>query len=311
MRSLLAWLPCSLIACGAPDDAAFTYRSTLQQSTRGLVLHEGGEDGHAGMFGTNCPFETRRGRVTGDADLPDEGEEVQDGGESALGPETVVAVIPGVVHLLEKSTGDYVIDSRPWDGVVGARLVGDGLVGLLQRLGGCAVGWRPEGGPALEVEVGDCDPRSFDASPAGEVVLGGDPVRIVTREGTVDAGTDGRLVAFDDALGLIYVARAGGSELTGLEPDGSLRWATPIAGAIRSLAAAGRPGAAVLSVERPDGSGAVLWVDGRDGAQVGEVVTPSAAPSVAASPDGRVVALVLPDETHFYEVDPSRLTPAP
>lgn len=300
-----------LLACAESEEAPIRYRSTLQQSTRGVVLHEGGERGHAGMFETNCPFETRRGRVTGDYDLPEEGEEIQDGGESALGPETVIAVIPGVVHLMEKSTGDYVLDSVPWAGVVGARLTGDGLVGLTRLDGACELGWRADDGELRTVAIDACDARSFDAAIDGTVALGGDPVRLVTPDGAVDAEASGRLVAFDDVLGLLYVAKVGGDELAGVEPDGSIRWTTPIDGAIRSLAAAGRPGAAVLSVERPDGTGAVVWVDGRDGAPAGEVVTPSAAPAVTASPEGGVVALVLPDETHFYEVDVARLGAAP
>ena len=131
MRTTLVALVASLAGCATTEDgdAPIRYRSTLTASTAGLVLHDDGETGHAGMFETNCPFETQGGDVTGDYDLPDHGEEVQDGGVSAMGPATVVLVLGPKVHLLEKSTGQYLVDKLLWQDVEQVRLFDEGLVG--------------------------------------------------------------------------------------------------------------------------------------------------------------------------------------
>ena len=55
----------ALAACAGPTSATLEYRSGLDLRTEGVVLHADGETGHAGLSATNCPFETRRGMVTG------------------------------------------------------------------------------------------------------------------------------------------------------------------------------------------------------------------------------------------------------
>lgn len=291
----------ALAACAGPLDTAIVHESTLQQATKGLVLHEDGLRGHAGMFSTNCPFETTQGSVTGDYDLPGSDEDVQDGGTSSLGAETVVLTMSDVVHLLEKSTGDYVHERHPWTGVRDVRLTGDGLVGLVEDADGCAIEWRVDGVAIATRDVA-CD-DGFDAALDGTVVVGGAPVVVASPDGEAPADAAGRLVAWDDALGLAYVADPGGDEVSAVGTDGALVWTTPVPGAVVALSAAGARGAAVVSLERSDGSGAVVWIDGATGDVLAQVETPSAAPSVTTSGDGSRIALVLPDQAHFYSVD--------
>lgn len=292
-----------LVGCAPQEEPPIRYRSTLQASTRGVVVHDGGARGHAGMFETNCPFETERGTVTGDYDLPDQGETVQDGGESTLGPETVVLTISDQVYLLEKSTGDYLRDTVTWPGVGAVRISDDGLVGLVGTDDGCAVEWWGDGAIVGHVEVGVCDPQSFDVSKGGIAVLGGSSVVFVDLDGTIDGSEPGRLVAFDDHLDLAYVAMPGDSEVRALRPDGTWVWSTVLEGAIRGLTVAGAHGAAVVTVEHTDGTGVIDWLDGETGVLLAEVDTPSAAPSLTSSPDGDLIALVLAEEVYFFAVD--------
>src|SRR5687767_4215452 len=92
--SMRALVPVAfLVACAPTGETPIAWQSSLGLATRGVALHSRGDVGHAGMAGTNCPFETTQGNVTGDYDLPDEGEEVQDVGTSPLGDETVALVL--------------------------------------------------------------------------------------------------------------------------------------------------------------------------------------------------------------------------
>ena len=293
-----------LAACADPIEApAIRHESTLQQQTRGLVLHDDGLRGHAGMFATNCPFETVRGSVTGDYDLPDEDEEVQDGGESTMGPETVVLGLSDVVWMLEKSTGDYVKQEVRWDGIRQARLTSEGLAGLVDTDGGCAVEWQVGDEVVGRLPLESCD-RGFDAAWDETVVVGGDPVVIGLPDGSaIETEEAGRLVAWDDVLGLAYVARPDGDEVAAVRPDGTRAWKTTVDGGVKALAAAGAQAAAVVTLQRDDGTGAIAWLDGASGAVLSELATPSPAPAVTASKNGRRLALVLDGEAHFYSVD--------
>lgn len=307
MRIFLGALAATLVGCvPAPDeDAPIRYRSTLTASTHGLVLHEDGETGHAGMFETNCPFETEGGDVTGDYDLPDHGEEVQDGGTSPLGPRTVVAVLGSKVHLLEKSTGEYLLDKLRWEGVEEVRLYDDGLVGEVDDgPQGCTIEWRVDHFPVASValEPSVCG-GAMDAGWDGTTVVGG-PERLafVTPIGATFVDTGADRLAWDDASGLAYATADGEGEVRAWTPGGELAWSTVVDGRIRALSQAGERGAAVLSWERLDGTGVVSWLAGTDGSVVAEIATPSAAQAVRVSADGSVVALVRPDETYFYAV---------
>jgi hypothetical protein len=309
MRALSLLTILVLPACAPESDAPIQHKSAMQQATRGLVLHDGGLRGHAGMFETNCPFETQLGRVTGDYQLPDDGEEVQDGGESALGPETVVLVIPGTLFLLEKSTGDYVHERHDWKDLVASRLTDDGVVGLVDSRDGCRVEWRTDDVVTSSVDVDACDQDSFDASRTGRVAIGDpDSGWLVTPDGAVEMGDAGDLVAFDDVTGLVYRSSVGAPDVRAFDPDaGTSAWTTELDGEVQALAAAGGQGAVVVSVELTDGTGAIVWLDGWSGEVLSQVETPSAAPAVTASDDGGTLALVLAEEAHFYTVDLGRL----
>ncbi|MCB9685852.1 MAG: hypothetical protein H6735_12495 [Alphaproteobacteria bacterium] len=302
-------VPLALAAVGcAPagdEDAPIRYRSTLTASTAGLVLHDDGETGHAGMFETNCPFETQGGDVTGDYDLPDHGEEVQDGGNSAMGPATVVLVLDSKVHLLEKSTGQYLVDKLLWEGVEEVRLYDEGLVGEVDDgPQGCAIEWRVDHALIASVALdGSVCGGAMDAGWDGTTVVGGqERLAFVTPAGATFVDTGADRLAWDDVTGLAYATADGEGEVRAWTPAGALAWSSQVDGRIHSLSQAGEQGAAVLSWEREDGSGVVSWLSGADGTVVAEIATPSAADAVRVSADGSVIALVRPDETYFYGV---------
>jgi hypothetical protein len=301
-----------LVACTGelPDAPEVTYRSTLTASTRGLVLAPDGETGHAGMFGTNCPYETETGGVTGDYDLPDEGEEVTDGGETDLGPQTVVLTLRDRVHLLEKSTGEYLHEDLGWPGADEVRLTDRGFVGLTSAdlEHGCAVAWRDADATGFGASApAGCD-AALDAAGDGTVVLTDrDGPRLLDPDGStvpIDGAAD--LVVFDDTTGLAYLAEDGGREVRAVDRAGVPAWTTRLDGAVVALTTGGAAGEARASIALDGGGGALVVLDGATGAVLTEVPTPKAAPGLSSSADGRTLAVVLEAETYFYRVAPAR-----
>jgi len=256
------------------------------------------------MLGTNCPFETDFGMVTGDYDLPGEDEEVQDLGSHVLGSNSILLVQSSAVHILNKSSGDYVAESVPLPGVLGGRFFDAGLVAVLDHGAGCSVEWIDDDGGTSTVEVGGCSEAAFDVDPAtGTAYVGAaGSVEIVTPEGAVDADTGGDLVAWDPVVEAAYVATRGGDMVEAIEPDGSVRWTTSLSGAVQVLEPAGRHGAAAVMLEQSDGSGRLVMLDGWTGQRRAELDTPSAAKDLSVAGNGGSLAMVLDDQTHFYGV---------
>jgi outer membrane protein assembly factor BamB len=294
-----------LSACADPAAGELAWRATLTAPTNGIGLHKDGVTGHAGMYGTNCPFETVGGQVTGDQDLPEEGEEVQDVGTSSLGDDTVVLVLPPNVFLLDKGTGSYVQDDFVVEGVRESRLADDGIVALRGAQGSCAIDWFDGHTVVGTTELATCpadvafdvDPRTGDA-----VVVSPEGIAFARPGEVVTTGTTGDLVSWDLDAGVIYVASAGGTGVTALAPDGTVRWQAEVSGPIAAMAATGTPGGAALSVEGADGDGELVVLDAATGAMVAQIRTPAVATGVATSPDGTTIGLVRPDAVHFYVV---------
>ncbi|MCB9796692.1 MAG: hypothetical protein H6741_28670 [Alphaproteobacteria bacterium] len=304
MRSALALTAASLLtltacASGPQEGTAITWRSTFEGSTKGLVLHKDGDAGHAGMFGTNCPFDTWTGQVTGDYDLPDSDEDVQDGEETELGGITLAAVIPGTVHVLDKTGGEYSHVSLPLPGVTQGRLTEDGVVGMTED---CALSWVGlDGALRRSVTLSACE-AGLETEPAtGLTLVAGSPARLTDGNFVTEAEASGDLVAFDGAAQAFYVARSGEARLSALELDGSLRWSVETSGPVTALDDGGETGAAGVVLELAEG-GAVAFFDGLTGARTRFAETPSAADDLSVSGNGQVVALVRPQQAFFFEL---------
>ncbi len=302
---VLIALGMAMSGCEGEFDGEFRHRSSLQRTTNGLVLHDDGGAGHAGMMSTNCPFETDFGLVTGDYQLPGDDEEVQDVGSHVLGPNSILAVQPGAIYVLNKVTGDYLTDSVEIDGAVAGRFFDEGIVALVAGEKGCFVDWIDDDGNVDSSASDGCSPGSFDVDPqTGTAYLGGSDgtLEIVTPDGSFDAETGGDLVAWDPKAEVTYVATLDGDVVVGIEPDGSTRWSTSLDGSVKVLESAGRRGAAAVMLEKADGSGLLVYLDGWTGDEITKLETPSAANALTASGDGSTIGMVLEDETHFFGV---------
>lgn len=302
MRHATHLLALGLLTGCAPDAASdVVHQSVLQQPTNGVRLHADGRDGHAGMRGTNCPFETTYGSLTGDYDLPDDDEEVQDSGPSiSFGTRTVLLVQQDLVTLMNKSTGDYEIEQTEFEGVENARLTSQGLV-VQNHL--CEVLWTDDDhvvtAPGCNGSIA-VDPESQTA------FIGGSPVRVLPHDEAITTDIDADLLAWDAAAEATYAATQGHTQVVALELDGSVRWEVEVPGPISALSDSGTNAMAVVSWTTDEGRGALTWIDGFTGEYRTEVSTPSAAPEITSSANGLLLAVALDFETHFFRVSLDR-----
>jgi hypothetical protein len=297
-----------LAACAPSAPSGLTYRSTLDATTKGVALHDGGLTGHAGMYGTNCPFETVQGQVTGDYQLPGDGETIEDEGPSPLGPNTVLITLDDTVWFLDKTTGTYVVDNYSVPGLVADRLTSTGTVVVRTSPTGCAIDWNGDDfltESTFELPTCPAD-VSFDVEPySGAVVLanlaqvellapGAEPL-------VVPIGGD--LAVWDESLAQAYVATSGGTAVQMVAEDGTLGWSMDIGMPITAIGAAGSEGGLAIAVA--DGqAGAIVLIDA-EGNELGVIDTPTAAIDIDASPEGAVLAAVRPDHVYFFDVDRS------
>jgi hypothetical protein len=295
------WL--SLFACGGNDSVSngLEHRSTLRVPALGLALFDDGEAGRAGMYASSCPFATQNGQVTGDYDIDGDSEAVTDGGTSAIGAETAVLVEPFAVHLIDSAGVEDLHETFDVAGATDARLAPDGVVALTRVDGVCALVW-PVSGVSVDVACGP-----IDTTAEGSVVVGGDAVVVVAPDGTTGALVDERAdwVVVDDSVEAVYTARKGVPEVRAWDFDGTPRWTAELDDAVVALEHGGTQGIAIVSISDDEG-GRVVMLDGWTGLVIEEVATPSVVPGFAVSRDGSTLALVLDDETHFYDLLPGR-----
>lgn len=293
----------TLAACAPNEDASdFEYQTTFNKRTNGLILHEDGDSGHAGMFGTNCPFDTRSGNVTGDYDLPGTDEDIQDGEPTEVGDLTFTAVQPDVTHVVDKTDGHYTHIPLETPGVSEARLVWDGVVYLddacrvkqLDLVGQETMSYALDGCAEADIEV---DPT--DGS--GVVATLGHTAFFANGELT-PLEVQGDMVAYDPWSDLYYLAARGTTTLSAVTPEGSLAWSIEVPHPITSLDDAGMLEAAAVVLERPDGKGEIVFYDAQAGDLARRGVTPSPADDLAVSDNGSTLALVRPEQSFFFRL---------
>jgi hypothetical protein len=292
------------------NGATFEHRGTLDVQARGLALYEDGESGNAGMWGTTCDFETRSGETTNDWDYPGEQDQVLDASSTSIGTYAVLVTTPGGLFI-----------TRPYDwpeqvrikfpGVIDGRFVEGGIAVLRDPAkADCMVSWRNDleaGTINVDVPAELCDAPnvSLDVDVAsGVVVVGaGDLGAVVSQDDALLVDGLGDLVAWDPYTDTIYTAYKGSDLVSGFKMDGTVVWSTAVAGAVLSLDSMGPAESALVMLENPDGTGDLVVIDGYTGIVETSVPTPSAAQAIDVSDNGAVVALILPDTTHFYDVN--------
>jgi len=289
--------------CTAETDI-FEHRSELYIQTRGLALYEDGQTGSAGMWETTCDFSTEDGQTTTDLDAPGDKDEILDASVTSLNQPAVLISTPTGTYIGFPEQLDEPRELRVAN-VIDANFVDQGIVALANP-GICQVHWGDSDSvTTIEVPEDYCDAPGVgidsDFTSGLVVISTNDDGAIVTPEQVIQIEGLGDLVAWDRFTQTIYAAHSGSSQVRGHGVDGGLLWEAEVEGSILSLDDMGPHGAALVMTSLWDGSGNVVVLDGHTGELRTETSTPSAA-KIQVSDNGEVMAAILPDTVHFYDI---------
>ena len=291
-RSLIALA--LLTACTGSDTLHLNHMSTMQSQTRGVVLYDDGQRGHAAMQWTTCEFDTLNGWLISDHDLPTETEVVQDQLDNV-----VLGRSDEGVHFVQDPDRDLSLART-----VQARLQDDGTAAILRHdaVDGCVADF---GDQVVPVGQALCqEDARVDTDRDGTLyVATGQKLVAVSRDGTttLDDGVD--LVVYDRSVDMVYTTRSGDTELRGLDTSGTVQWRAETLGPIHALSHMGRRGLALVMVEDPDtGHGALQAYEGYSGELMVHHQTPTGDGEITVSEDGTTLAVTLPNEVYFYDV---------
>jgi hypothetical protein len=280
------------------QQVSLQHASSLETRVRGVGMMSDGQSADVGMAGNTCRFDIGSSVIGADADVAQgEADVVHDGfGDRSIvvGASGVFVVDAGYGANTPVYPGSDIASGRfTEDGI--ALLHGDGQVRWLGGADEVAV-VLPEGQQA--------DERGFAVDRAsGTAFVGtGAGAYAMSPSGMIDLGVVGDLVAFDNASGAVFVATEGGRELSALEVDGTPRWSLALDGVVTAMDDMGE-GSAIAVMTDVDGAGQLLVVDGATGAVKMDQATPSAAPGISVSENGRSMAVILENEVHFFNVN--------
>ncbi|MFT7519848.1 MAG: outer membrane protein assembly factor BamB [Kiritimatiellia bacterium] len=296
MRILtLTALALGAAACSSAE-VHLDYQSTLWSETRGLVLHDEGDLGHAAMWDTTCEFDVNTGEVTGDVDLPTNSESVLD-------------TLDGKV-LARSSQGLHTVAGTQWlqgqdvalNTLTGA-MTHAGPVALIRDGDACDVLWTATGA-SQTLACGLDAQLAADRATGNVFVTSQGELTLVTPDDVTHLASDVGQGAWNATTGQFYAASADGLTLAALDTDGAEMWTMDLSDSVRSMDDLGtRGGVAVVT----NGNDLYLIDD------IGQVRAHDRMPSpadITVSNDGRNLALVLPDQANFFDINdgPKRIT---
>lgn len=288
-RPLIALTALASVAC-TPGSSTFEHQADLDVSARGVALGQDGIRGQVGMAGTTCAVDSRTAVIGADIDYG-AGEEVVRDAAIVDGRETYLIESADGLHFQDGELGLEPADELGEAGALAdAKLFDFGAVALTDDQLLWTTGERARVGSVLNMDVaGD-----------GTAFVADGLLREVGPEGTAVLG-DADWVAHDRALDVLYAAV--GTELRILDRDGAELAMTEFSGVVRAVEDLGERGQALVVVERDNGTGELVVVDGQTGEIAGRVITPGAADAVATSGNGRTIAVTVPSGVHFFGVN--------
>jgi hypothetical protein len=289
-----------LAGCTGSQDLYMTHMSTMESETRGVVLYDDGQRGHAAMWDTTCEFDTLNGWLIEDYDLPTSDEIIQD----QLNGTAVARSAQGIHMVHERVDIDM-------DHVIETRLLNGGDLATLRwaETEHCVV---DIGADTVEVDVEICaGATSADTDRMGTLyVANGESAWQITADGAAWMAANVDLVVYDRSIDVTYVAELGGTELAGLGKGGEVLWTVQTLGPIASVDDMGQRGYAVVLVsDLTTGRGAMQMFEGRTGEEEVRHETPTGDGEITVSTDGTTLSITLPEYVHFYDVIAEGETP--
>lgn len=312
MRSLTILGVIALSTGCAAIDSDLQYRGTLNDTpTNGVVLFEDGSAGHAAMGGTTCQIEPNGG-IQNDVDVVEDAEEeILDGSKTGDGS-TVLARTRGQLHIMQQdgiSTNvgfdipDTEIAHVQVPGITDARFVADGIMTLAD----CTVAWTDLHGEVMdsqELDVAVCTGMngSFDVDRvSGTAFVNTDKaIYSVTKDAVTLLASSGDTYAVSQELQGLAIADAGSANLTFTNYAGEAQWTANLSGNVVDIADFGARGWVGVMTDGAEGA-QLQMLDGATGAVVKSFHLPDVA-EVVPSANGEVLALVLPNAVHYYNL---------
>lgn len=293
-RTALILPACLLAAACSSDELSISHMSIMQSQTRGVVLYDDGQRGHAAMWDTTCEFDTLNGWIISDHDLPTEAEEIVDTFEGEVLGRSDLGAHP----VWQLGSKDLEIK-----GVIDGRLYEGGLVVLREtRDGGCEARWDDGRVVALDVDACEADALDVDRIDGSLFVRQGAEIVKIDRDNGAsffDGAAD--LVVFDRTTELVYLANKGERKVWANDLEGGLVWSATLPGPVTAMDDMGRRGAVMVMVQDGD-RGRVVMLDGLTGDRRTEAEAPSSDVDVSVSEDGTTMAVTLETEVHFYDL---------
>lgn len=275
--------------------------SQIGVQTRGISFLEDGSAVDSGMAGNTCRFDVGAGVVTLDTDVA-QGEE--DSVTDSYDGNTVVVSRSGGFVITQDYRNPDLIHIFPGRNVTDARLTQETALALINENNECQIGWysntaetthRVEDCPSSnQIDLQRESNTAFFVS--GEGIMTFTPVEVEYFAPPADA------LKWDNATQALYTT-TDGRILTAYNHDGSIRWTSELSGRATSFDDMGAAEAVIVMVETDDRRGEMVIFDAHTGQVKKTIETPSAARDIIVSQDGRTLAAVLDNETHFFTIN--------
>lgn len=302
MRWLMVSVALMTVTGCTPDAVSLEHRAEVETRSRGLALLDDESAAQVGMVGNTCEVDTLSGGISTDNDVaPGEEDNVVD----AVGAATLVVGSAGIYYVDRGVYGGFDPEVEI-DNALDAGITNDGIVALSGTDSDCTVSWFEGGGDAASANIEGCSGEAFAVDRDGGRAF------VPSVQGLVVANPDGStatiggaadLVAWDPAQEIVFGATRGASTLSAFTADGVAQWQADLGGRIMAIDDMETVGAVAVMMEVEGGMGELLVLDSTTGEPLTSVPTPSAAQQVLVGNFGRSMALVLPNEVHFFAVD--------
>lgn len=298
-KSLMSMLLIFAASC-VQESVALKHVSQIDARTRGISFVDD-QSVDTGMAGNTCRFDIRTGVIVTDQDIV-QGEE--DAVTDAYDGDTVIVSKSGGFVMNENFENTNLVHLFPGENVTDARFTSDGVLALIDDNNNCQIGWHTSDTESTAQIGGACpSTEQFDVSRdlATAYAASIEGVTAYTQSESEIIAPPAVMLKWDDASQALYTTHDG-RDITAYNANGTVRWSAEMSGRITSFDDMGTSSAVMAMVET-NGAGELIILDAASGQVKKTFPTPTAAPKIIVSGNGRTLAVVLESETHFFVIN--------
>lgn len=291
-----------LLAAGCVQERVdLKHVSQIGFRTKGVSFVDDGKSVDSGMAGNTCRFDVDMGVITLDTDVA-QGEE--DSVTDSFNGNTVVVSRSGGFVITQDYSNPDLIHIFPGRNVTDARLTQESALALINENNECQIGWYSSTSETTH-GVDECPSANqidLQRETNTAFFVSGEGIMTFTPLGVEYFAPRADALKWDSVTQALYTS-TDGRVLTAHNLDGSVRWVAELSGRITSFDDMGTAEAIIIMVETDDAHGELVILDAHTGQIKKTFETPTAARDVIVSQDGRTLAAVLDNETHFFSVN--------